>query len=100
MKKSALRTSFRSATQATDSTRKGWIAKIAATNALRQVLAVIRRRTKKSKSAAKVCSRTGKMMTGGIQPKEVNIEHVGKGGKGMPISRLRLSEGCAEAVGR
>ena len=43
--------SLRSATQATDSTLKGWIAKIAATKALRQVNPVVRRRTRKSRMA-------------------------------------------------
>ncbi len=41
MKKSPLRTSLRSATHATDSTRKGWIAKTAATKALRHKKPVI-----------------------------------------------------------
>ena len=58
MKNSPLRTSFRSATQATDSTRNGWMAKMAATKALGQRSPVIRRRTRNSKIAVAACSST------------------------------------------
>ncbi len=45
------RTSFRSATHATDSTWVGWTAKRAATKALRQVAPVIRRKTRNTSTA-------------------------------------------------
>ena len=49
--KNPLNTSFRSATHATDSTCSGWIAKSAATTALRQGCRVIRVRTANSRQA-------------------------------------------------
>ncbi len=58
MKNTALSTSLRSATHATDSARNGWIANSAATNALRHRNPVIRRSTRKSRITAAVCSRT------------------------------------------
>src|SRR6266850_1843029 len=48
--KKALKTSLRSATQATDSTCKGCHANSAATHALRQSARVIRRKTRKTKT--------------------------------------------------
>ena len=58
MKKSPLKTSLRSATQATDSTRSGWMAKIAATHALGQSAPVIRRSAKSRRTAAAACNTT------------------------------------------
>ena len=58
MKNSPLNTSLRSATHATDSTRSGWIANTAATNALRPRHPVIRRSTRNRRSTVAVCSRT------------------------------------------
>ena len=51
-------TSFRSATQATDSTWVGWTAKSAATSALRQVAPVIRRKTRNTSTAFAACRTT------------------------------------------
>ena len=51
MAKSVERTSFRSAIHATDSTCAGWMAKSAATKALGQTAAVIRRSAAKRKQA-------------------------------------------------
>ena len=56
MKKNALSTSFRSATQATDSTCSGCQANNAATQALRHSAPVMRLRTRKSSSVLAVCS--------------------------------------------
>ena len=58
MKNKPLSTSLRSATHATDSTRKGWMAKTAATKALRQRAPVICRRSRKSTMTDAVWSRT------------------------------------------
>ena len=58
MKKNVLNTSFRSDTQATDSTCRGWRAKRAATKALRQTAPVIRRHRAKSSSVLPTCSAT------------------------------------------
>ena len=58
MKNRPLSTSLRSATHATDSTRSGWIANTAATNALRHSAPVIRRNTRNRRITEAVCSRT------------------------------------------
>ena len=58
MKNSPLKTSLRSATQATDSTRRGWMAKTAATHALGQSAPVIRRSTRNRRTAAAACKST------------------------------------------
>ena len=58
MKNSPLNTSLRSATQATDSTLRGWIAKTAATQALGQSAPVIRRRARNRTIAAAACKST------------------------------------------
>ena len=68
MKNNPLSTSLRSATQATDSTRNGWMAKTAATNALRQRAPVIWRRTRKSDDdRCGVEQDIGEMMSAGMQ---------------------------------
>ena len=58
MKKKALSTSLRSATHATDSTRSGWMANTAATNALRQRAPVVRRKIRNSRMTDAVCNMT------------------------------------------
>src|SRR5882762_10775707 len=58
IQKNAHSTSLRSATQATDSTCSGCHAKSAATNALRQVVRVMRLKTRKSKTLLAPCSIT------------------------------------------
>ncbi|HAM36928.1 MAG TPA: hypothetical protein DEB40_06830 [Elusimicrobia bacterium] len=50
-----LSTSFLSATQATDSTCRGWIAKRAATHALRHGAPVMRDSAAKSSSTLRIC---------------------------------------------
>jgi hypothetical protein len=58
MKKTALKTSSRSATQATDSARSGWMANAIATKALRQKAPVMSHRTRNSRTAASACRTT------------------------------------------
>ena len=58
MKNSPLSMSRRSAIQATDSTCSGWMAKIAATQALGQRHAVMRSKTRNSSTEDAACSRT------------------------------------------
>ena len=58
MPNSPLSTSFRSVTQATDSTCSGWTAKMAAVNALGHKWPVIARSTRKSSTTFAACSAT------------------------------------------
>ena len=58
MKKNALNTSFRSDTQATDSTRKGWMANTAATKALRHSRPGHLPQDQNSSIAVTACNRT------------------------------------------
>ena len=58
MKNKPLKTSFRSVTQATDSTRKGCSAKRAAAKALGHNRAVICQSTRNSNTAAAACKTT------------------------------------------
>ena len=93
MKNSPLSTSLRSATHATDSTRKGWIAKTAATKALRQSAAVIWRRTRKSKNGrGGVKQDVGEMMSARVQTVKLTVQHMGKPGQGMPVVGMGLGE--------
>ena len=70
MKKNVLSTSLRSATQATDSTWRGWTANRAATKALRQTAPVMRRSRKKSRSVlARWNSRLVRWWPTGFKPK-------------------------------
>ena len=71
MKNSPLNTSLRSATHATDSTRNGWIANTAATNALRQeVWGPVHQpqHQKKQDRRRRMEQDIGEMMAAGIQP--------------------------------
>jgi len=59
MKNKPLNTSLRSDIQATDSTRSGWIAKTAATNALDQIRGgLILASKRKSNTAFALCNKT------------------------------------------
>ena len=90
MKNSPLSTSFRSATQATDSTRNGWMANTAATKALGQRSPVIRRRTRKRRIArGGVQQDIGQVVSAGvIQSVELAIQHVGEPSQRVPVAGM------------
>ena len=87
MKNRPLSRSFRSATQATDSTRNGCTANTAATKALGHKPPVIRQRTRKSRIAdGRVQHDVGQVMHAGMSRSvELAIECMRQPGERMPI---------------
>ena len=95
---SALRTSLRSAIQATDSTWRGCQANRAATRALRQNAAVMRRSSQeKQEAVGGVQEEAGQMMPAGVEAEELAIEHVAEDGEGMPVAGDLGVQGVAKA---
>ena len=93
--------SFRSATQATDSTRNGWMANRAAAKAAGQQSPVMRNSTRNSSTATAACSSTFmKMMAAGLYAITAVVQHVRKPGERMPVVGVAGREGPGQAVGR
>ena len=86
-------TSLRSATQATDSTCTGWMPNKAATKALCQRPFVILKRTKKEQDGVgDVKQEVSQMVPCGVQAEDLDVQHVGHPGQGMPVTGIADGE--------
>ena len=92
-KKKPLRTSFRSATQATDSTCSGWSAKIAATIALRAIPAGHAAEDEVDEDdVGAMEQQIDRVMPARMNAEELAVEHVRKPGQRVVVGDMRLGE--------
>ena len=89
MKNRPLSTSLRSATQATDSTRKGWMANTAATMALGHRSPVMLPQDQEQQDRrGRMEQDVGQMVSAGPETVDLAVEHVGEPGQRVPIAGM------------
>ena len=93
MKNNPLRTSFRSVTQATDSTCNGWIANNAAVNALGHKPARHTLKNQKEQNGrCGVQQHIGQMVSPRVQAKELTVQHEGNPSQRDPVLGMQAGK--------